>query len=77
MLRPQRGLHRTAWPEGGVDFHLGHGDMIHLLRVSGFEVEDMIEVFAPDGAADSVFAYAPAGWSRQWPVEEVWQARRV
>jgi hypothetical protein len=77
MLRPQRGLHRTAWPEGGVDFHLGHGDMIRLLRVSGFEVEDMIEVFASEDAADSAFAYAPAGWSRQWPVEEVWKARRV
>jgi SAM-dependent methyltransferase len=77
MLRPQRGLHRTAWPEGGVDFHLGHGDMIRLLRASGFEVEDMIEVFAPRGAADSTFAYAPAEWSRDWPVEEVWQARRV
>ena len=77
MLRPQRGLHRTAWPEGCVDFHLGHGDMIRLLRVSGFEVEDMIEVFAPEDAADSTFGYAPAGWSKQWPVEEVWRARRV
>jgi SAM-dependent methyltransferase len=77
MRRPQRGLHRTVWPEGGVDFHLGHGDMIRLLRVSGFEVEDMIEVFAPAGAADSAFGYAPVGWSRQWPVEEVWKARRA
>ncbi len=58
MLRPQRGLRRTAWPDGSVDFHLGHGDMIRLLRASGFEVEDMIEIFAPDDAADSAFAYA-------------------
>jgi SAM-dependent methyltransferase len=77
MLRPQRGLHRMAWPEGSVEFHLGHGDMIRLLRRSGFEIEDMIEIFAPEGAADSSFAYAPAGWSRQWPVEEIWKARRV
>jgi hypothetical protein len=60
-----------------VDFHLGHGDMIRLLRASGFEIEDMIEIFAPADAADSTFGYAPAEWSRQWPVEEVWKARRV
>ncbi|HEX4721592.1 MAG TPA: class I SAM-dependent methyltransferase [Pseudonocardiaceae bacterium] len=77
MLRPQRGLRRMAWPESGVEFHLGHGDMIRLLRDSGFEVEDMIEIFAPEGAPDSPFAYAPAGWAGQWPVEEVWKARRV
>jgi ubiquinone/menaquinone biosynthesis C-methylase UbiE len=76
MLRPQRGLHRTAWPEGCVDFHLGHGDMIRLLHDSGFEVEDLIELHAPEGAADSSYAYAPAEWSRKWPVEEIWKARR-
>jgi|SRR5579871_839668 len=77
MLRPQRGMHRIAWPDGAVEFHLGHGDMIRLLHASGFEVEDMIEIFAPEDAADSSFAYAPAGWSKQWPIEEVWKARRV
>jgi ubiquinone/menaquinone biosynthesis C-methylase UbiE len=76
MLRPQRGLHKTPWPEGSVDFHLGHGDMIRLLHDSGFEVEDLIEIYAPEGAADSSYAYAPAEWSRKWPVEEVWKARR-
>lgn len=77
MLRPQRGMHRFDWPERGVEFHLGHGDMIRLLRGSGFEVEELIEIFAPEDATDSTFTYAPAGWSKQWPVEEVWRARRV
>jgi SAM-dependent methyltransferase len=77
LLRPQLGLHRQAWPDGGVEFHLGHGDMIRLLRGSGFEVEDLIEIFAPEGAAQTPFAYAPVEWARQWPVEEVWKARRV
>ncbi|MFI9380480.1 class I SAM-dependent methyltransferase [Kutzneria sp. NPDC052558] len=76
LLRPQRGLHKTAWSEGCVDFHLGHGDMIRLLHASGFEVEDLIELHAPEGAADSSYAYAPAEWSRKWPVEEIWKARR-
>lgn len=77
LLRPQLGLHRLASPEGCFDFHLGHGDMIRLLRDSGFEVEDMIEIFAPEGAGQTSFGYAPVDWARQWPVEEVWKARRV
>ena len=35
------GLHRIDWEddEGGVEFHLGHGDWIRLLRANGFEIE--------------------------------------
>jgi len=51
--------------------------MIRLLRGCGFEVDELIEIFAPEDATDSAFAYAPAQWSKQWPVEEVWRARRV
>jgi SAM-dependent methyltransferase len=77
LLRPQRDMHRFAWADGGVEFHLGHGDMIRLLRANGFEVEDLIEIFAPADAVDTRFAYAPAEWSRQWPAEEIWKARKV
>ncbi|RJQ66929.1 class I SAM-dependent methyltransferase [Pseudonocardiaceae bacterium YIM PH 21723] len=77
MVRPQRGLHRLAWPEGSVEFHLGHGDMIRLLHDSGFQLENLTEIFAPEDAGDSPFNYAPAAWARQWPVEEVWTARRI
>lgn len=75
LLRPQAGLYRMSWEsDPGVEFHLGHGDWIRLLRRSGFEVEDLIELYAPDDAADVDFV--PAQWARQWPVEEVWFARR-
>jgi SAM-dependent methyltransferase len=77
MLRPQQGMHRFAWDDGGVEFHLGHGDMIRLLHANGFEVEDLIEIFAPADAVDTRFAYAPAEWSKQWPAEEIWKARKV
>jgi SAM-dependent methyltransferase len=77
MLRPQQAVHRIAWEDGGVEFHLSHGHMIRLLRANGFEVEDLIEIYAPADAPDSAFHYAPADWSRQWPVEEVWKARKV
>jgi len=39
LVRPQFGMHRFEWEEG-VEFHLGHGDWIRLLRANGFEVED-------------------------------------
>jgi ubiquinone/menaquinone biosynthesis C-methylase UbiE len=76
LLRPQAGLHRVSWEsDPGVEFHLGHGDWIRLLRTSGFAVEDMIEVYAPEGARTQ-HDFVDAHWARQWPVEEVWFARR-
>jgi SAM-dependent methyltransferase len=76
LLRPQAGLHRMSWDsDPGVEFHLGHGDWIRVLRANGFEVEDMIEVFAPDEAQRD-FEYVTVEWAKQWPVEEVWFARR-
>ena len=47
LLRPQFGMHRFEWPDDdSVEFHLPHGEMIALLRDSGFEVEELIEVRA-------------------------------
>ena len=41
-------MHRFDWPEdGSVEFHIPHGEMIRLLRASGFEIEDLVEVRAP------------------------------
>jgi ubiquinone/menaquinone biosynthesis C-methylase UbiE len=76
LLRPQAGLHRVTWEsDPGVEFHLGHGDWIRLLRTSGFAVEDMIEVYAPEDARTQ-YDFVDAQWARQWPVEEVWFARK-
>jgi SAM-dependent methyltransferase len=76
LLRPQAGLHRMSWEsDPGVEFHLGHGDWIRLLRRCGFDVEDMIEVYAPEHAQTGD-DYVTVEWARQWPVEEVWFARR-
>jgi hypothetical protein len=78
LLRPHFGMHRFRWPDDPtVEFHLGHGDMIRLLRASGFEVEDLVELRAPDDAEDNEqYAYVSADWARRWPCEEVWRARR-
>lgn len=77
LLRPQRGMHRIAWPDGGVEFHLGHGDMVRVLRESGFEVENLIELYAPqDATTHEYYEFVTAEWARKWPAEEIWAARK-
>jgi SAM-dependent methyltransferase len=76
LLRDYFGMHRFEWPDDdSVEFHLGYGDMIRLLRRSGFDVEDMVEI-RPGPDATTSYAFAPVEWARRWPAEEVWKARR-
>jgi len=77
LLRPQFGRHRFEWPEGGVEFHLAHGEWIDLLRDNGFEIERLVEVRAPaDAETHGYYAYVTADWARRWPAEEIWVARK-
>jgi hypothetical protein len=71
---------RFEWTDDdpGIEFHLGHGDLIRLLRRTGFEILDLVELFAPPDAADhGYYDYVPAEWAKRWPPEEVWRARKV
>ena len=61
--------------DGSVEFHLPHGEMIALLRKSGFEVEELIEV-RPPGGSTTRFSQIDLEWAQRWPVEEVWRARK-
>jgi SAM-dependent methyltransferase len=77
LRRPQFGMHRFEWPEGGVEFQLGHGEWIDVLRSSGFEIERLVEVQAPAGAeTHPYYSYVTADWARRWPCEEIWAARK-
>jgi len=76
LLRPYFGMHRFEWPDDeSVEFHLGHGDMIRLLRRCGLDVEDLIEI-RPAPGATAGYPLATLEWARQWPSEEVWKARK-
>jgi SAM-dependent methyltransferase len=76
LQRNYFGMHRFEWPDSdGVEFHLGYGDMIRLLRSSGFEVEDLVELRPPEGATTR-YPYVDAAWARRWPSEQVWKARK-
>ena len=78
LLRSQRGMYRVTWPhEDGVEFHLGHGAWIDRLHVAGFEVERLVELYAPEGAeTHEYYEVATADWARKWPSEEAWIARK-
>ncbi len=77
LLRPYFGMHRQTWKsDESVGFHLPHGEMLRLLRATGFEVEALHELQppadpAPHGHSDN----ATLEWARQWPSEEIWVAR--
>ena len=77
LVRDYFGMHRFEWVDSPeVEFHLGYGDWIRLLRASGFEIEDLIELRPATGAA-AVFAdIVDLEWARRWPCEEVWKARK-
>ncbi len=76
LLRSAFGMYRVEWPgDPGVEFHLSHSDWIRLLRKSGFEIEDLIEIQAPE-AGTTRYPFVTLEWARQWPSEEVWKARK-
>lgn len=76
LERPYFGMHRVEWPDDdSVEFHLGHGNWIRLLRTTGFDVEALIEVQPPEGATTS-FKIVTFEWARRWPCEEIWKARK-
>jgi SAM-dependent methyltransferase len=76
LLRDYFGMHRFEWPDDdSVEFHLGYGDWIRLLRSNGFEVENLIEL-RPGLDATTRYTYMTLEWARRWPAEEVWITRK-
>jgi ubiquinone/menaquinone biosynthesis C-methylase UbiE len=78
LQRPQHGLNRVEWPDTKeVEFHLPHGHLLDLLRGSGFELERLIELYAPqDAETHSYYVHVTAEWAQKWPHEEIWVAHK-
>jgi SAM-dependent methyltransferase len=71
------GPHRTELPDGMVEFGLPYGTWIRLFRACGLVVEDLIE---PRPGPDATSTYRDAddlAWSRRWPSECIWRARKA
>ena len=78
LVRPLSGLRRTEWPDTHeVEFHLPHSEWIDLLRANSFEIERLVDVYAPpESETHTYYKYVSAEWARQWPADEVWVARK-
>jgi SAM-dependent methyltransferase len=77
LHRPQFGMQRFEWADGGVEFHLAHGEWIEVLRANGFEIERLVELQAPPSAQTHHFYdFVTADWARRWPSDEIWVARK-
>jgi len=76
--RPYFGLHRIEWtPDDGVEFQLPYGEWIRVMRGAGFEIDRLIELQAPvDATRHAYYADHDPEWSRKWPSEEIWVARK-
>jgi SAM-dependent methyltransferase len=75
LQRPQFAPCEVEW-EGyqGTEFHLSHGDWIRVLRDSGFVIDALHELQAPEDARRHEYynVIAPT-WARRWPGEDLWE----
>jgi len=79
LVRPLRDMVRIEWPDTHeVEFHLPAGKLIEVLRDNGFELDRLIELYAPEGAVNhEYYKWVTAEWARQWPHEELWIASKA
>ena len=49
--------------------------LVRLLRANGFELVDLVELFADENTPDHTYYTFSREWSEQWPFEEIWRAR--
>jgi SAM-dependent methyltransferase len=78
LVRPQKGLRSITWADDGTtEFQMGHSEWIRLLRASGFEILDMVELYAQEDTQDHPYYAFDVEWARKWPWEEIWRARKT
>jgi SAM-dependent methyltransferase len=76
LRRDYFGMSRFQWPgDESIEFHLGFGEWIRLLRRHGFEIEDLVELRPPPDAT-TTYDFVTLEWARRWPCEQVWKVRK-
>lgn len=63
--------------DGSTAFQLPYGAWIRLFRANGFEVERLVELQAPAGAAPGRWNWVTPAWAHRWPTEEIWVTRKT
>jgi SAM-dependent methyltransferase len=78
LQRPLRGMNRIEEAGKADQFMLPHSELFRLLRRTGFDVEHLVELYAPDDAMrHEYYSYVSPDWARKWPAEEIWAARKL
>lgn len=80
LLSDYFGMRRFEDPDpadGMVEFMLGYGDWIRLFGAHALRVVDLVELRAPADAWTTYVGYAPPGWARRWPAEQIWTVERA
>lgn len=62
--------------DGLTEFHLPYGEWIALFGANGLQVEDLLELQAPEGATTPYRTEAEVAWARRWPMEVIWRVRK-
>jgi len=75
LVRSYFGLRRATWET--VEFQLAYGEWIRLFRSNGFEVLDLVELRPPARPRTTYPDFAPVGWARRWPGENIWRLRKL
>ncbi len=79
LMRDYFGMYRLEFDDAdgnSVEFQIPTGEMIKVLRDSGFDIDALIELQAPAENTNHTYDYMPHGWARRWPSEEIWRARK-
>lgn len=75
LIHAQFGMRTMEYPEGGVEFHIPHGEMVRLLRGLSLDIEDLVELQAPAEGSNR-YDYITLDWAQKWPCEEIWVATK-
>jgi hypothetical protein len=75
LVRDQFGMHRFDWSDA-TEFQIAHGEMLRLLRSSGFEIQALLELPAPEDAIPHN-DWVALERGRRWPTDDVWMARKL
>ena len=73
LSRPYDDVARIDRPDGGTHFQLPTGQMIKVLRDSGFRIDELTEFIAPPNSR-SDHEYVTPAWAATWPSVELWKA---
>lgn len=81
LHRPYFGLHRLDWSgveiePGGIEFNLPISEWLRLFADAGFEVDEFLELQAPDDIADDRYSMT-AEWAKRWPSEMAWKLTKT